>query len=604
MEGSGRSPTSLDAFVASLRPGDAPATPGQFTLDPAVARQKLREFQLAEPWSYPVELVRAAVALGATQVDLVLEPGRVQVRFDGTPLPRAALADLFAVTFSDRIDPEARALRQLAVAVNAAQATGAERVTVTSGTASGAVALVAEPGSDAVAEVSAPASGTEVVVDYGLALLRGREDIDAAERSLTERARYAGIPVRVNGRTVSTGLTLAGGRGVTPFELPGGSGICGVLPELSRSEVRFVQDGVVIGVEPLEEPPGIVVVAAHPDLRTDLSHAAVLKDATYAAVRRSAGAAAAGVAARLHHDHVIVQQFSARRDRGKSRSLAAPGERPLDDPMVPDRFLSRRAIGSARLLEGLGPVLRGAGLALYLFPVLLVLKLVLFVLRDPRGDLVTVAFALCVVLFFSLLALWMGLYAVAGPAPERRRRFVLHATPLAPDAPVTVAPAALPARKPEAAVKGPFRVRGRARLLADGLGSDRTVASSLWWVAGDQAVRILALRRFAVEGPRGSVVVSAESAFEILGPHRPGEGRPALAPSTREAVSARLAATKPLRGTALETVLADSQGIAIEDGDAIEVEVFWLTLDGLAARELGETLILRKAPEAVKERAP
>ena len=99
-----------------------------------------------------------------------------------------------------------------------------------------------------------------------------------------------------------------------------------------------------------------------------------------------------------------------------SNGLAPPREVSLDTP--PPQVI-QKGKGAARLLRGLKRVIRLFVKVLYLFPLLLVAKLVLFLMGNWVGDLITVAFVVLVVLFFSLFSLFFLLYAIAGP-PSRR----------------------------------------------------------------------------------------------------------------------------------------------------------------------------------------
>ena len=83
---------------------------GGFRLDPRKAFEKLRDFQTADPDMFVLPLVRAAVASGATFIDLHA-PGAMsetfEMRFDVTPLDPAA-ADPSVCLFEQAPSPAAR----------------------------------------------------------------------------------------------------------------------------------------------------------------------------------------------------------------------------------------------------------------------------------------------------------------------------------------------------------------------------------------------------------------------------------------------------------------------------------------------------------------
>ncbi|WP_437991511.1 hypothetical protein [Sorangium sp. So ce145] len=139
---------------------------GAIRVDARRAVQKLREHLLVDLDLYLLELVRAAAAGGATQIDLRYDADDVVVTFDGEPPDGPALARLLDHVLNAAPDAASRRLRLLALGVNAALGLRPARVdlltTGPSSEASGASctrvrftpALIEAP-----AEAPAPAAG-------------------------------------------------------------------------------------------------------------------------------------------------------------------------------------------------------------------------------------------------------------------------------------------------------------------------------------------------------------------------------------------------------------------------------------------------------------
>ena len=63
----GLRPLSLSAYLQSQLPIQ-PESSGRITLNPAIALRKLRESQTADPYTYVLGVVAAAVAAGASEI--------------------------------------------------------------------------------------------------------------------------------------------------------------------------------------------------------------------------------------------------------------------------------------------------------------------------------------------------------------------------------------------------------------------------------------------------------------------------------------------------------------------------------------------------------
>ncbi|XYH97444.1 hypothetical protein ACMHYB_58435 [Sorangium sp. So ce1128] len=93
---------------------------GAIRVDARRAVQKLREHLLVDLDHYLLELVRAAAAGGATQIDLRYDADDVVLTFDGEPLDAPVLTRLLDHVLNAAPDAASRRLRLLALGVNAA----------------------------------------------------------------------------------------------------------------------------------------------------------------------------------------------------------------------------------------------------------------------------------------------------------------------------------------------------------------------------------------------------------------------------------------------------------------------------------------------------
>ena len=93
---------------------------GRIRVDARRALAKLREHQLVDLHHYTQELARAAVASGASSLDVRCDADDVVVSWKGEPLATAALPRLLDHVLSEAVDRGSQRLRLLAVGVNAA----------------------------------------------------------------------------------------------------------------------------------------------------------------------------------------------------------------------------------------------------------------------------------------------------------------------------------------------------------------------------------------------------------------------------------------------------------------------------------------------------
>ncbi len=110
--------SGVDDLLAASRAGATHVETGRFRLDWKKALDKIKEFQLTDPHRWVLEIVQAAVAGGATAIDVTTDSDDVVIRFDGQPPEADELDGIFEFLFA--ADADLMPLRQLALGVNAA----------------------------------------------------------------------------------------------------------------------------------------------------------------------------------------------------------------------------------------------------------------------------------------------------------------------------------------------------------------------------------------------------------------------------------------------------------------------------------------------------
>jgi hypothetical protein len=122
-----------DELIARLAAEGEFDSAGSFTLDPAAALEKLREFQLRDPTRFVLSWVRAATLLGASRIDIEIDADDVWLRFDGERLGAADFEALWSSVVGRRGSARVRACRELALGINGAFTWEAKAVEVRSG---------------------------------------------------------------------------------------------------------------------------------------------------------------------------------------------------------------------------------------------------------------------------------------------------------------------------------------------------------------------------------------------------------------------------------------------------------------------------------------
>jgi len=313
---------ATDDLIAALQGVGRVDSEGSFSFDREKAREKLRTFQVAEPQRYVLHFIAVAALKGATRIEVLCDSDDLIVRFDGAAITTEDLEDLYNASFAAAHSDEQRARQQLAIGIHAALALNPRHVRVVSGTEEGGVSLLARHDAADVVGPADPGGGTQIHVKQrfrpGLMVrfirhLRG----DLAEATwLRARGLHATLPITLNGRAISVGLTLAGAEHCKPGANGPARGVAGLLPGRAQGVIRLVRHGVWICDESSPWMPlGMVAVIADDLLLTDLSGDKVVLDEEHARCLALARVLAAEVVAAAVGPGVAVELDATLHDR-------------------------------------------------------------------------------------------------------------------------------------------------------------------------------------------------------------------------------------------------------------------------------------------------
>lgn len=296
-EESGASEDVASSLIEALAGGGEHVDDGVFTLDPAKARQKLREYQLAEPLAYVLLLVEAAHIADTRstpsrpRIDFGLG-STTRASFRGVVLSDEQLCNPFSAVFRGSNDlagdelVRTRVLQLLGLAANAALAAGAERLEIQNTDAekrsrcvtidrNGETQLELRESTDA----SVPGHTVFRFVGGGLQIGRAAKELAL----LQAHCELASIPITVDGERIDAGqkAAFAGFRRVQTTSIAiDDHGIVGTAARLGAEPAKalILTRSVLAETIELENcRPGFIAVV-DVDLRKDLSQRRVLRD--------------------------------------------------------------------------------------------------------------------------------------------------------------------------------------------------------------------------------------------------------------------------------------------------------------------------------------
>ena len=310
-------------MLESLRKGRAVAT-GEFLLDEERARQKLQNFQLANPHYYVLEFVKFAHLMGAEQIDFKVEPGQLEMRFDGDLLSATELTELYAAAFMRRQDLRQRARRHLAIGVNVAGALGLRELIVEVGGEEPAAVRVADDAVELCEPVTAGLEGTRIYLRrrvspsvFFRSLSALFDDLPEAQ-ALADRARFSSTPIFVNDARISRGMRIETRAPEFRYEYEGEVGFVAASLSKTDQQATVLQHGVWISTDRRGSPYlpfGVQALVDSPLLTPNLTQSAFVQDEAWQALHeRITKAALQAVIEKLKRvsDHRLVvraQQF-------------------------------------------------------------------------------------------------------------------------------------------------------------------------------------------------------------------------------------------------------------------------------------------------------
>ncbi|PRP93025.1 hypothetical protein ENSA5_45860 [Enhygromyxa salina] len=302
---------------------------GSFSLDRDKAREKMRQFQLADPHRYVLLLVEAASLSGATTIVFDIDSDDMRMRFDAA-LSYADLDELYTSLFVDRSTVEIRARRELALACNAVMALNPRWARIESfargedGQLHGVAATLRPEADDEITRLEQPtASPPQGMADAwttihvkdrfrpGL-LVRFIHDVRGSipeEVLIRERCAWASLSITLDEAEVSRGLPLAPVAGVR-FETEHLRGVAGIEVDdgrRDRSAMVLVSNGVEIATHELvDSVQGLWFWVDSSRFRKDVSQGDIVRsDPAYEDTLEAVGRARDKVLERL------VEQWAA-----------------------------------------------------------------------------------------------------------------------------------------------------------------------------------------------------------------------------------------------------------------------------------------------------
>ncbi len=284
----------VDDFVQALAEQGELHSAGGFTLDRDVAREKMQRFGLAEPHSYVLELVQAAVLKGATRIDFDIDADDMRMSFNGRPFTQTDFSALYDALFTEGEGDDWEARRQLAIALHAAEGLKPAFIAIVSGgnRHEQSVQLVLTPGKpDQLHTQNLMDKRTHIHVKQRLSKLdlgRVRENIAGRlpeEIALRERCGWARLPILLDGEQISIGTEIPSDQSIVQFEDGALWGLAKHHPEHDKQAVYLVCNGVNVASRELptseRSPGGFAAVVSSPHFRKDLSQRDVVENDVY-----------------------------------------------------------------------------------------------------------------------------------------------------------------------------------------------------------------------------------------------------------------------------------------------------------------------------------
>ncbi len=205
--------SNIDDVISRARQPGGFSEQRQFTVARERAIRKMREFALADPHYYILELIQAAVANGATHVHIDCDSSSLKFTYIGGGYSREELAQLFDFLFASKSSLEHADIRQVALGVNALMSMQPSRIILESGSGTlESTDRIVVRGDDNTVEVGTPdqslrgtflrAEGLDRTAIAGKSGLEPREYGPAECTAIEQRCLAAPVPIIVNDEPV------------------------------------------------------------------------------------------------------------------------------------------------------------------------------------------------------------------------------------------------------------------------------------------------------------------------------------------------------------------------------------------------------------------
>lgn len=259
----------------------------RFSVAKTHAIEKLRQFALADPAFYILELIQSAIANGATYLDITLRSDIVRVSWVGGGFSPGELRSLFDFLFTNKDNLDLADVRQLALGVNALMGRQPNEIVIESGdgTLEGTSRVEVDMRRDdvAVGTPAQPLNGTFVVARWSL-----RHTPRDELRVIEERCLTAPIPLLLNdellfGYSAVRSPDIFGCRRTIKFDEGDLYGTLGLATTPITRAIKLLTWGTWIAsvTHDFEGLPDIGGVVGFDRLRKTADHANVVNDEVY-----------------------------------------------------------------------------------------------------------------------------------------------------------------------------------------------------------------------------------------------------------------------------------------------------------------------------------
>ncbi len=255
--------SAIDEVIARSRlPGGFASQRKTFSLARKRAIRKMREFALADPYYFVLELIQAAVAQGASYINVRTDRDDFTLSYTGGHFRETELGQLFDFLFAGKDRTDLGPVRELALGLNALLLFRPARIVVLSGDGTTAGTTRMEIGQDAeqvdVGRASRPLRGTFIRAE-GLrrgplrkkTALSPLPGLPLEVAAIEERCLTAPIPLVVNGDPLFGFSTrrvprLLGYGRVLEFDEGDLYGSIGIRPQAFQASFKLLTFGVWI----------------------------------------------------------------------------------------------------------------------------------------------------------------------------------------------------------------------------------------------------------------------------------------------------------------------------------------------------------------------